>query len=510
MTQVDNMKEVERLKCLNQRVRKLKVAAYARVSTESDRLRHSLAEQISRYSSLIRNTPQWTFAGIYSDEGISGTGMAKRTGFLKMLQDCENGLIDIILTKSIQRFARNTVDLLKTVRHLKDIGVEVRFERENISTFSKEGELMLSILASFAQDEARSISENVKWAIHKRFENGIPQCRFNVYGYRWRNDTLVPVPAEAETVRMIFGLYLNGMTMAQVAGNLNSSGKRTRNHRSWNEDGVRRILANRIYAGDLLLQKQYRPDSFPKRSVNNKGEMPMFLVRNSHDPIVDLSTWEAAQTEKERRHALGASCHPTTFSGKIRCGQCGCNYHRKLKRDSSVPYWFWTCRGKEENRNCSSVDFKESVIEAACACVLKTDGFDKDVFRDSVRRITVQAEDLLAFSFQDGTEAPLHWNLKNRRRRLDSSFPTMLCGTCGALYRRRNYTLTSGEKVSKFYCSEGRGHEAITEEDLRDLLKDRDLSAVESMTIDSETLVLNIRDGRRETIQRRDVRCRNR
>ena len=290
MTQVDAMKEIERLKCLNQPVRKLNVAAYARVSTESDRLRHSLAEQISRYSTLIRSTPQWTFAGIYSDEGISGTGMAKRTGFLKMLQDCEDGLIDIILTKSIPRFARNTVDLLKTVRHLKDIGVEVRFERENISTFSKEGELMLSILASFAQDEARSISENVKWAIHKRFENGIPQCRFNVYGYRWKDDVLVPVTAEAETVRVIFGLYLSGMTMAQVAANLNSSGKRTRNHRPWSEDGVRRILGNRIYAGELLLQKQYRPDSFPKRSVNNRGEIPMFLVRNSHDPIVDLST----------------------------------------------------------------------------------------------------------------------------------------------------------------------------------------------------------------------------
>ena len=161
---------------------KKKVAAYARISMESERMNHSLSAQISYYNSLIQKNPEWEFAGVYADDGISGTGIAKRTEFQRMVADCEAGKIDIILTKSIQRFARNTVDLLETVRHLKDIGVEVRFEKENISSMSGDGELMLSILASFAQEESRSISENVKWGTRKRFEQGIPNGQFQIYG----------------------------------------------------------------------------------------------------------------------------------------------------------------------------------------------------------------------------------------------------------------------------------------------------------------------------------------
>ena len=161
---------------------KKKVAAYARISMESERMNHSLSAQISYYNGLIQKTPEWEFAGVYADDGISGTGIAKRSEFQRMVADCEAGKIDIVLTKSIQRFARNTVDLLETVRHLKDIGVEVRFEKENISSMSGDGELMLSILASFAQEESRSISENVKWGTRKRFEQGIPNGQFQIYG----------------------------------------------------------------------------------------------------------------------------------------------------------------------------------------------------------------------------------------------------------------------------------------------------------------------------------------
>mgnify|MGYP000446792924 FL=1 len=177
---------------------KKKVAAYARVSMQSERMLHSLSAQVSYYSGLIQKNPDWEYAGVYADDFISGTNTVKRDEFKRMLADCEAGKIDIILTKSISRFARNTVDLLETVRHLKDLGVEVRFEKERIRSMDGDGELMLTILASFAQEESRSISDNVKWGIRKRMQNGIPNGHFRIYGYRWEGDELVIVPEEAE------------------------------------------------------------------------------------------------------------------------------------------------------------------------------------------------------------------------------------------------------------------------------------------------------------------------
>ena len=187
-----------------------KVAAYARVSMQSERMMHSLSTQISYYSKIIQKNPDWEYAGVYADDFISGTNTVKRDEFKRMLSDCEAGKIDIILTKSISRFARNTVDLLETVRHLKSMGIEVRFEKENINSMSGDGELMLSILASFAQEESRSISENVKWGTQKRFEKGIPNGKFRIFGYRWEDDQLVIEPEEAEIVKRIFQNFLDG------------------------------------------------------------------------------------------------------------------------------------------------------------------------------------------------------------------------------------------------------------------------------------------------------------
>ena len=204
---------------------KKKVAAYARISMESERMNHSLSAQISYYSSLIQKNPDWQYAGVFADDGISGTGIAKRDEFKRMIEAADNGEIDIILTKSIQRFARNTVDLLETVRHLKDIGVEVRFEKEHINSMSGDGELMLTILASFAQEESRSLSENCKWGIRKRFEKGIPNGHFRVYGYRWEGDELVIVPEEAEVVRRIFQNFLDGKSRLETEREFAAEGK---------------------------------------------------------------------------------------------------------------------------------------------------------------------------------------------------------------------------------------------------------------------------------------------
>lgn len=205
-----------------------KVAAYARVSMETDRLAHSLSAQVSYYNDLIQSNPEWEFAGVYADFGISGTGTAKREEFNRLIADCEAGKINIILTKSISRFARNTVDLLSTVRHLKEIGVEVRFEKENIHSFSGDGELMLSILASFAQEEVRSLSENSKWGIRKTYQNGTDGVRNKkVLGYRYDGEKYVVREDEAEIVRFIFEQTAAGVAASDILAELKKRGAKS-------------------------------------------------------------------------------------------------------------------------------------------------------------------------------------------------------------------------------------------------------------------------------------------
>lgn len=203
-----------------------KVAAYARVSKDTERLNHSLSSQISYYNQYIQSNPEWEFVGVYADLGISGVKLENREEFQRMIQDCEAGKIDVVLTKSIQRFARNTVDLLETVRYLKDLGAEVWFEKENIRTLSGDGELMLSILASFAQDEIRGLSENIKWQIKKKYQQGKPHVPKNMLGYRWVDGELIIVPEEAEVVRFIFDSYLNKLSQNETAKLLNEMGKK--------------------------------------------------------------------------------------------------------------------------------------------------------------------------------------------------------------------------------------------------------------------------------------------
>ena len=221
-----------------------RVAAYARVSMETERLNHSLSAQVSYYSELIQKHPGWVYAGVYADDGISGTKV-NRPEFQKMLAECEAGNIDIVLTKSISRFARNTVDLLETVRHLKELGIEVQFEKEHISSLSDDGELMLSLLASFAQEESRSISDNVKWGQRKRMEQGIPPGHFRVYGYHWEGDTLVPTPEEAVIVKRIFQNFLDGKSRLETEREFAAEGITTRDGCRWvdsniNAEGIHR------------------------------------------------------------------------------------------------------------------------------------------------------------------------------------------------------------------------------------------------------------------------------
>ena len=284
---------------------KKKVAAYARISMESERMNHSLSAQISYYSSLIQKNPDWQYAGVFADDGVSGTGTAKRDEFRRMVEAAENGEIDIILTKSIQRFARNTVDLLETVRHLKDIGVEVRFEKEHINSMSGDGELMLTILASFAQEESRSLSENCKWGIRKRFEKGIPNGHFRVYGYRWEGDDLVIVPEEAEVVRRIFQNFLDGKSRLETEREFAAEGITTREGCRWVDSNIKVVLTNVTYTGNLLLQKEFISDPISKQRKKNKGQLPQYYVEDTHPAIIDKETFDYVQSEIARRKELG-------------------------------------------------------------------------------------------------------------------------------------------------------------------------------------------------------------
>ena len=271
-----------------------RVAAYARVSVERGRTLHSYSAQVSYYNELIQKNPEWEFAGVYADLGISGTGIEKRNDFKRLLQDCEDGKIDIILTKSISRFARNTVDLLNVVRHLKELGVEVRFEKENIYSLTGDGELMLSILASFAQEETISISNNVKWGIRKKFEKGIPNGSPKVYGYRCVDMKFEVVPEEAEVIKYIYDNFLQNKAYQKVAEELNQLGYKAYKGGKFSASSVREILSNIIYTGNLLLQKYYIVDPIIKKEKKNNGELTQYYVENNHEAIISMEQYEAS------------------------------------------------------------------------------------------------------------------------------------------------------------------------------------------------------------------------
>ena len=322
-----------------------KVAAYARVSRDSDTLLHSLAGQVSFYSDRINSNPEWEFAGIYVDEGITGTSMDKRTDFLRMMADARDGRIDLILTKSVSRFARNTVDLLQSVRELQTLGVEVRFEKDGISTADGEGELLLSLLASFAQAEAESISENVEWGRRKQMQEGVYHHTARSYGYEWQGDDYVVVPEEAEVVRFIFGSYLAGMSPKHIAEAIDAPSV---NGGRFTRTTVKDILKNRTYAGDRVLQKFYAHKL--RKKTRNYGELPQYVLTGVHEAIVPREMFERAQELMEERASKAPAKTFTCFTGKVRCGHCG----RPCFRRTLYGRRIWKCRGNEIDKDCGA------------------------------------------------------------------------------------------------------------------------------------------------------------
>ncbi|MCL1882239.1 MAG: recombinase family protein, partial [Defluviitaleaceae bacterium] len=253
----------------------------------------SLSAQISHYSEFIQSKPEWEYAGVYADYAIPGT-REDRPEFQRLLQDCRNGKIDIVLIKSISRLARNTVTMLETVRELKAINVDVWFENENIRSLSADGELMLTILASFAQEESLSNSENMKWKFKKRFEQGRPSSMV-MLGYKLVNEQFIIIPEEAEIVRFIFTEFVNGTPRAEIVKMLNASEWTSKNGGAWHYSTINGMLRNEKYAGILLLQKHYRENHLTKSARLNRGELPQFRIENNHPPIISMEIFEKAQ-----------------------------------------------------------------------------------------------------------------------------------------------------------------------------------------------------------------------
>lgn len=418
------MRKITKLETKNIELPKLKrVAAYARVSVERGRTLHSYSAQVSYYNDLIQKNPEWEFAGVYADLGISGTGIEKRNDFKRLLQDCEEGKIDIILTKSISRFARNTVDLLNVVRHLKELGIEVRFEKEGISSLTGDGELMLSILASFAQEEVISTSNNIKWAIKKKFESGKPQCRYKIYGYRWDGDNLVIEPEEAKIVKLIFQMYLNKVSAERMEIELKEMGVIATNGGYFNIGTIRDMLLNITYTGNLLLQKSYTPNPLVRRKVKNNGELPKYYVENNHEAIIPMEMFIQVQEERKRRKAEGQRANfgknITCFSCRVKCPICGKNYMRnsRSKNSDGIKAHIWACgtRLTGGSKACPGKTINEIALKRVSAKVLGLDEFDSNAFDEQIKKVIVIGDDLLEFHFNNGKIISEKWEYNARK-----------------------------------------------------------------------------------------------
>ena len=389
-----------------------RVAAYARVSTGKDAMLHSLSAQVNYYSSLIQSHSGWKYAGVYSDEAFTGT-KADRKGFQDMLCDCRAGKIDMIITKSISRFARNTVTLLQTVRELKSIGVDVFFEEQNIHSLSSEGELMLTILASYAQEESLSASENQKWRIRKGFENGeLVNLRF-LYGYTIKRGSIVVDPKEAEIVKEIFGRYIGGDSLSSIVTDLNKRGIPGTLGGEWCIKSIRRIVTNEKYIGNALLQKTYISNHLDKTKVKNNGQLPMYFAKDTHEAIIDEETFRLAQKRAEQMEGE-AKPKPdkTLFSGVIRCSKCGKNYRRVTANGRH----FFNCttyinKGKAV---CHTSKIPEEEIYNLTCEVLGTEYIERDTLIDKITVITAEDNNTLTFHLADGTTTVKRWQHKSR------------------------------------------------------------------------------------------------
>ena len=405
---------------------KLRVAAYARVSSDKDAAFHSLEAQTAYYEEYISNHSGWELVGLYSDNGISGTTI-NRPEFQRMLKDCRAGKIDLVVTKSVTRFARNTVTLLETIRELKALGIDCYFEKENMHSISPDGELLLTLLAMYAEEEARSASENQKWRIQKLYDQGKPASG-RTFGYQRVGDTFIIVPDEAEVIRQIFSLYLSGMGYAKIAKTLTSEKALSPFQKGWSNTAVRSVLMNEKYAGDLILQKFYTEDFRTKKRRRNTGELRKVLVRNNHAPIIDRATVDAVQCEMASRgnrqsvimehRIVTHDNNEKLFKSLITCGDCGSKFVRKYTnaKTSDKPIWICMKYHKYGTAACRSQKIPESILIEKTSMVLGVNQLSQESIKEKVARILVPEHNHLIYEMKDGSIADVPW--KNQSRSL--------------------------------------------------------------------------------------------
>lgn len=397
-------------------VTKTKVAAYARVSTGKDAMLHSLASQINHYKKLIQSNNEWQFVGVYADEVITGT-KESRTEFQQLIKDCKARKIDMIITKSISRFARNTVTLLKTVRELKSIHVDVFFEEQNIHSISSDGEMILTLLASFAQEESRSVSDNMKWRIKKEFENGAIWGGRSSLGYKLVDKKFIVIPEEAEIVKLIFQLYIDGHGADSIRKILDSKGIKPMYTKKWGHSSIMKILKNRNYTGDLILQKTYRENHLTKRQIINNGELDRYFIKDNHEAVIDRDTFEKAERIRKERAQKNRPHSPRQdypFLGKVKCGICGKSYTRKRMRDKLI--WVCSFSVKMGQKVCNAKLVPNNIIVEASKHVLSIEQYDNAIFNSKVNQIIVKPNRLLEFHMKNGKIIDYHWEHQSRSK----------------------------------------------------------------------------------------------
>lgn len=362
--------KIEENKSLSIR-KKIRVAAYCRVSTSSDEQIISLEAQKAHYEDYIKSNDELEYAGLFYDEGITGTKKECRDGLLSLIDACENGLIDLVITKSISRFSRNTVDCLELVRKLINLNVTVIFEKENLNTSTMKSELMLSIFSSLAESESVSISENSKWSVQKRFKNGTFIIAYPPYGYENDNGTMVIVPEQAEIVKEIFAACLTGKGTHAIAKELNARGLKTKKDGKWGAGAVKAILTNEKYTGDVIFQKTYSDSSFNRHI--NYGERDRFFCENHHEAIISHEDFDRVRMVLNQRAIEKGNGTDTyryqnryCFSGRIKCGECGAAFKRRQHYKPSGNYVAWTCATHLENREkCAMLYITDDGIKLA-------------------------------------------------------------------------------------------------------------------------------------------------
>ncbi len=477
-------------------LKRKRVAVYARVSLVTDQLLHSLSAQVSYYSSLIKNNPEWKFVGVYADAGITGTSTKKRDEFNRLISDCENGLIDLILVKSISRFARDTVTTLKVTRHLKELGIDVYFEREKIHSMSDEGELMLTLLASFAQEESRSISQNITWKIKKKFKQGIPNGHKAPLGYIWDGEMFRIVPEQEKIVREIYERYLAGESAYNIAKELKLV-----------ESTVKYILSSFVYTGTMILQKSFTTEEHKRRE--NKGELTRYAVEEMFEPIITQDEYERVQIIRKQRAEIRANKNPQygPFSGMLKCEICGCSMSRRRTK-YGIKLVCNTRERKGKSVCCSKPIYEEELKKDFCKA-FKLDEFDEKYLKDHVSLVTIGLDGIY-FKLRQGKTRQI---TRTYKKGYGAFSGKIKCGCCGSYLKSDTWNIgQKGKRVkTKIWncrsCKLKRLYDSEFRKALIETTKEKNVDSyflqyIENAVVYEDHIEINHKNGERKVWER--------